>query len=532
MRQLYFSLFISTSLMLSGQQKGWQKEIKTPTQDFLSDVSITPDRQYLLSGSSIRPAAPGTHAANNGFDYRIVKLGMHGSVLWEKYFSGLRHDYLTATGATREGGFLLAGTSDSPRGLDKKGKAYGSTDLWLIKITEGGNEEWQQTLGTPAAEEAKAVIESADEGYFVAASVRNHRNGFGGKDGWIIKLDRNGKPVAQLYLGGSGHDEPESLIPTRDGGCLVALYSRSGETPDRETEPQEQPQEEDAMPAARWLAKKGENYGEGDYWLVKLDKDLNLQWQKSFGGSGDDHIRKLAHGDSGYLVIGESRSGESGNKTVAVKKDAAALWAIALNEEGEELWQKSYAPGTHDLPMSLQTVRGKDGRTKGFLVGGYSRGEGKAAKGDETFWILYLDTQGEEQWLRYEEGKSRKKKERLSAARLTADGYYLLAGTATAETGAENWKIIKTGDSLLEALVEKQDIRVYPNPVKDYCYVEIGLDFEEAELALYDLSGKQLQYLKTKNPVTKINTASLSKGVYMVTATTETKTVNTKIVKR
>jgi hypothetical protein len=60
------------------------------------------------------------------------------------------------------------------------------------------------------------------------------------------------------------------------------------------------------------------------------------------------------------------------------------------------------------------------------------------------------------------------------------------------------------GDKQVDQLIAKYDIKIYPNPVTDYAYVEIGFDFKEADILLYDMSGRQLQYLKTKNRVTKI----------------------------
>lgn len=97
--------------------------------------------------------------------------------------------------------------------------------------------------------------------------------------------------------------------------------------------------------------------------------------------------------------------------------------------------------------------------------------------------------------------------------------------------GKEQWKIVKLGDKELNDLIEKQEVRVYPNPVSEYCYVEIGVDFREAEIQIYDMSGKLVQSLKTRNSVTKIPTKALPQGTYIINLVTENKTLNTKIVK-
>ncbi|WP_415492755.1 T9SS type A sorting domain-containing protein, partial [Chryseobacterium flavum] len=153
--------------------------------------------------------------------------------------------------------------------------------------------------------------------------------------------------------------------------------------------------------------------------------------------------------------------------------------------------------------------------------------------GDETFWMLYLDGNGNEQWRKHVKGESKKKEERLSDLRLNRDGSIILAGTSAEELGKENWKIIKLGDKQVDQLIEKHDIKIYPNPVSDYAYVEIGFAFKDAQITVYDMSGRQLQSLTTKNSVPKINTQALVQGAYLVTIkTNDNKTANAKLIKK
>jgi hypothetical protein len=147
--------------------------------------------------------------------------------------------------------------------------------------------------------------------------------------------------------------------------------------------------------------------------------------------------------------------------------------------------------------------------------------------------MLYIDNDGNEQWRKHVKGESRKKEERLSDLKMNKDGSIVLAGTSAEELGKENWKIVKLGDSQIDQLIEKQNIKIYPNPVSDYAYVEIGFDFKEADVTLYDMGGRQLQSLKTKNKVTKINTQNLIQGAYLIGVKTDTeKTANAKLIKK
>ncbi len=513
MKRLYVSALSVGALMTTyAQEVVWQKDIKSSTQDFLSQVTTTIDQQYLITGSSIQSKKLSTESKqNNGYDFHLVKLNQQGEEVWEKYFSGQNHDYLSASVATQEGGFLVAGTSYSGKGLDKKEDSKGGSDIWLVRLNEFGDELWQKTLGTSYDEEARSVIQSTDLGFFVAGNVQNPSKGYGSKDVLIIKLDKDGKELSQLILGGKGLDEVEKMVPTKDGGALLGMYSRS----------------------AAGGSKKTENYGEGDYWLIKLNKDGKLEWEKNYGGKGDDHVRTMALTSTGYLIGGESRSERSGSKTVDIE-EGTDLWLISLNERGEELWQKSYNFGNRDILMGTSVIHSADDKSsKGILLGGYTQAEGKIQTDDETFWMLYLDQDGNEKWRKYVKGESRKREERLSDIKLNRDGSIVLAGTSAEELGKENWKIIKLGDKQLDQLIEKQDIKIYPNPVSDYAYVEIGFDFKEADIMLYDMGGRQLQSLKTKNKVTKINTQNLIQGAYLVTIKTDTnKAANAKLIKK
>ncbi|MEN2436888.1 T9SS C-terminal target domain-containing protein, partial [Weeksellaceae bacterium A-14] len=80
----------------------------------------------------------------SGYDYHLLKLDQQGNPVWEKYYGGSGHDYLSSAVATQEGGFLLCGNSYSGKSSSRKKLSKGSCDVWLIKIDENGEEQWQQ----------------------------------------------------------------------------------------------------------------------------------------------------------------------------------------------------------------------------------------------------------------------------------------------------------------------------------------------------------------------------------------------------
>ncbi|REC40981.1 T9SS C-terminal target domain-containing protein, partial [Chryseobacterium pennipullorum] len=82
MKKLYMGAYtLCTVLGLSAQEVVWQKDIKSSTQDFLSQVTTTIDQQYLITGSSIQSGKGKMEAGskpNNGYDFHLVKLNQQG----------------------------------------------------------------------------------------------------------------------------------------------------------------------------------------------------------------------------------------------------------------------------------------------------------------------------------------------------------------------------------------------------------------------------------------------------------------------
>ena len=139
-------------------------------------------------------------------------------------------------------------------------------------------------------------------------------------------------------------------------------------------------------------------------------KEGKVEWEKNFGGKVDDHLRTLAMTSTGYIIGGESRSERSGNKSVGIE-EGTDIWLISLTDRGEELWQKSYNFKNRDVLMGMNVIQRKDEReknkdlTKGILLGGYTQAEGRIEADDETFWMLYLDQNGNEQWRKHVKGE-------------------------------------------------------------------------------------------------------------------------------
>jgi hypothetical protein len=109
---------------VSAQEVVWQKDIRSSTQDFLSQVTTTIDQQYLITGSSIHSdnsqPTSGNQKQNNGYDFHLVKLNQQGEEVWEKYFSGKNHDFCRQRLTRRKEDFFWREPAIQGKGLDKK----------------------------------------------------------------------------------------------------------------------------------------------------------------------------------------------------------------------------------------------------------------------------------------------------------------------------------------------------------------------------------------------------------------------------
>ncbi|TGE21074.1 T9SS type A sorting domain-containing protein [Hymenobacter metallicola] len=184
-------------------------------------------------------------------------------------------------------------------------------------------------------------------------------------------------------FGGSGSDFSTAALPTSNGGLLLAGSTFS--------------------PAGGDVSQPRFSSGiEADFWLVQTDAQGNKQWDKRFGGTGDDRLlTMLPTADGGYLLCGSSTSGASYDHT-APSRGANDYWVVKIDSRGTKLWDKSY--GTSGGDMLTTAVAAPDG---GFLLVGWtSSPDDPAPNGDRTepllgdsdAWLVKIDAAGTKQW--------------------------------------------------------------------------------------------------------------------------------------
>jgi hypothetical protein len=522
--------FLLSAGALNAQDILWEKSYGGKHSDYLFDAQPTPDYGFILAGSSLSKNTGNKTDDNNGnLDYFIWKMDEKGDLDWQKGFGGSGADLLQSIKLTPDGGFILAGTSNSPKGLHKKDDCKGLEDFWIIKLNAKGAEQWQRTIGGTGQELLQSIASTSDGGYIIGGTSGSSRseklkNGKedafgkkedsqGGLDYWIIKLDNEGQIEWQKTIGGQYHDELRSIIQTADGGYMLAGSSNSTVSGD----------------------KTEKRYGESDYWVVKTDKSGTIEWQKVYGGEGDEQLKTMIHtSDGNYILAGNSASETTGNKN-ASNKNGIDFWLLKIDSSGEILWQETYDVGKTDLLASL--VENEDGS---FLIGGHAMSETatdkKKDKEDINDYVaIKINAKGEEEWRKTVGSNGQ---DILRKAVRVRDGGYLLAGTSKGSNSRDRYSSQGRNDFWVVKLKnekkkkeEKSPIEAFPNPTSQFTNIVVGYEFEKGTATVFDLSGRQLQHFNIQNRTVPVDLGGLPIGIYLVEIRTNVQNDAIKVAK-
>lgn len=393
----------------------WKKCFGGRRADGANSIQQTADGGYIVAGQT--ESADGDLTGHRSIawprDGWIMKLDGEGEIEWQKCLgSDSGFEDLNSIQQTIEGGYIVVGTSAIMGRLDDEGNKIiegREPDVLIIKLDSKGEIEWQKLLGDKSVDRGESIQQTVDEGYIMAGQISSRRTNIighhGGYDSWIIKFNKDGNIEWQRYLGGKGEEWAKSIQQTTDGGYIIA-----GETDSSDGD-------------------VTGHLGESDYWIVKLNKKGEIEWQRCLGGSDDEYAESIQQTtDGGYIVGGRTYSND-GNVTGNHGNDDA--WVVKLDKEGKIEWQKSLGGSNSDQVQSIrQTTDG------GYIVGANTKsndGDVIGNHGNVDFWIVKLDSQGKIQWKKTLGGST--SSEWIGNVQQTNDGGYISAGCALSIDG-------------------------------------------------------------------------------------------------
>lgn len=261
-----------------------------------------------------------------------------GLGLYAKQLDNGAHDQIAAMAGTGDGGAVVVG---------KTGNGASQTDLWVARASSLGAKVWSKAFGGTAEDDGRAVL--ATGGGFALAGMTKSK-GAGSADGWLLRLDADGKLLWDKTYGAAGLDEFFALTPAKDGGLVAAGLTRS--------------------------------FGSGlpDGWIVRVDADGGILFDQHYGGSQIDELYAIAAlPDGRFAATGSLSSNSNGGSD---------LWLLIIDAKGKQ-----------ELSKPFGKVDTDDGRAIAALQDGTLLLTGTAGiKGNPELWTLRMDTSGAVLW--------------------------------------------------------------------------------------------------------------------------------------
>jgi len=297
----------------------WAKSFGGYGQDHAFCIQQTTDEGYIIAGYT-------DSFGSGGFDIWILKLDTYGNVTWEKTYGRIYNDYARSIQQTSDGGYIVAGYTSS--------SISENFDLLVLKLDSSGNLLWHKVYGGTGSDTARYIQQTTDGGYILGA----YSNSFGDKTTslWILKLNQDGTVFWEKTYSASSSDILRAIQQTSDEGYIVA--GKTQVSPDNNT----------------------------DAWVLKLDSTGNVSWQKTYGGSSSEGATSIQQtSEGGYILAGWTNS---------FALPSSDMWILKLDSEGDIAWQKTYWGDGEDYPVSIRQTSDEGFVIGGWTTSFYSEG--------------------------------------------------------------------------------------------------------------------------------------------------------------
>ncbi len=316
-----------------GQGIVFSKKISGKNNEIAKDVIQTKDGGYVLVGD--------TDSAGKGrTDIMLAKHDRLGTWLWTQTFGGAAKDTASSIIETQEGDILILGTTWSTEDT--------RNDVWLIKTNSKGQKIWDKHYGGSRGDDGVSIVETPDKGFLILANSPSDSSIY--PQPWIIRIDQEGKILQQKRIETLDENYPQKLKLLPNGDILV-LGS--------------------ILVQENW-----------EIYLLKLNSNLEKNWEQRYGGKRDDRAVDLQTNEQGWAILASTNSFEAGY---------LSLWLLQINDDGKKISEKILGGGQfYNYPTSLVITADQS-----WIITGYTTSFGSDKS---SSWLVKTDPKGNIIW--------------------------------------------------------------------------------------------------------------------------------------
>lgn len=297
---------------------------------------------------------------------------------WQKTYGGSSAEMGYAITGDGTGNYVFTASALTNSG-DVSGHHGGvGADVWVVKTDNTGLFSWKRCIGGTNSDYAYDIVTTADGSGYVFAGVTTSTDGDlagvvnrGLRDVWIVKLDAsNGNILWQKSYGGSAEDWAHSIVETSDGGFLVVGSTASTD------------------------GDVTQMRGASDVWIIKLDNNGDMMWQKTYGGSLDDGASSITALGNEFILCASSESAD-GDLLTLTNHGGSDAWVFRIDMSGNLLWGNTYGGTGSEGSGTIYPVAG------GYVFSTTTSSNNGDVSGNHGYvdtWIVKIDANGNKIW--------------------------------------------------------------------------------------------------------------------------------------
>lgn len=332
----------------------WDKRIGGDGTESVSSVIALDDGGIVILGSSNSSRNGDVSDVSNGkTDIWVVKMDSKGLILWNKLLGG---EYIDM-------GHELTLASDESIVLIGSAYVVNRNEYFVLKMDLSGNSIWKKRLSERNSYNSMSIIPMSNGDILIAGMSR--------LTGELIKFDKEGEMIWQKSIGRKRLNVQYSIKSSvsSNGDIVLAGYSS--------------PQ--------RW-SEEDESVNDLNMWVTKLDASGNLMWDRLYGGDRQDVAMSMAKLDGGGYILAGS-SGSSNSKDVSgINSGYSDCWIVKIDENGNVIWDKLVGGDGIDSGESVITTSSGDIIIVGYSDSGKSNFTNDHSTGRSDYMVLKLDS--------------------------------------------------------------------------------------------------------------------------------------------